>query len=65
MSWKPATEPSRLSLWMPGWVPPWLLGLIRWAVKLGLVSFALLVAVGLFYFYLSWQYDMREVAKIP
>ncbi|MCP5537578.1 MAG: transglycosylase domain-containing protein [Akkermansiaceae bacterium] len=65
MSWKPAAEPRRLDRWLPDWVPGWLRGLIRWCIKWSLVGAILALAVCLFYFYLSWQYDMRAVAKMP
>ena len=61
MSWKPATEPSRF----PEWVPGRLRGPLRWFLKWGLVALVLLVAISLFYFYLSWQYDIKAVAKMP
>jgi len=61
MNWKPAEEASH----SPRWMPDWLWGLGCSAAKWGLVSAALLVAVCLFYFYLSWQYKMEDVAKMP
>lgn len=50
---------------MPDWVPDWVCGLIRWCVKWGLVTVTLMVAVALFYFYLSWKYDLEDVARMP
>lgn len=61
MSWKPAKQPSRF----PDWVPERVRGPIRWCLKWSLVSFTLLVAVSLFYFYLSWQYNLGEVGRMP
>jgi membrane peptidoglycan carboxypeptidase len=65
MTWKPANDSTRTPTWIPGWIPSWLCGLFRWLFKWGLVSLAVLVAVGLFYFYLSLKYDLTEVSKIP
>ncbi|MBT8044469.1 MAG: penicillin-binding protein [Verrucomicrobiae bacterium] len=65
MSWKPAKEPSRVDRWTPDWVPDWLRALIKWSIRWGLVAFTMLLAVCLFYYYLSWKYDMNDVAKMP
>ena len=61
MSWRPASKPSRF----PDWVPMRVRGLIRWLIKWGLVMLTILVAVGLFYFYLALQYNLADVARIP
>ncbi len=61
MSWKSPQNPSRI----PEWVPAWMRGLIRWLLKWGLIGAALLIAVSLFYFFLSLKYDLTEVAKMP
>ena len=61
MSWKPAKKPSRF----PDWVPLWLRRLIRWSIKWGLVALTLLLAIALFYFYLAYKYELKEVARMP
>ena len=65
MTWTPANDSTRTPTWISGWIPSWVCGLFRWLFKWGLVSLAVLVAVGLFYFYLSLKYDLTEVSKIP
>ncbi|BDS06890.1 penicillin-binding protein [Oceaniferula spumae] len=61
MSWKPANQSSRL----PAWVPERLHRPLRWLVKWGLISSAILLAVVLFYFYLALQYNLNDVARMP
>ncbi|MFK7911471.1 MAG: transglycosylase domain-containing protein [Akkermansiaceae bacterium] len=61
MSWKPSKKPSKF----PDWIPPRLRGFIRWCLKWGLVSFTLLVAIVLFYFYLALKYELADVARMP
>lgn len=61
MSWKPSEKPSRF----PTWVPLRLRGFIRWSIKWGLVALTILIAVGLFYFYLACQYNLSEVGRMP
>ncbi len=61
MSWKPSKKPSKF----PDWVPLRLRGIIRWLIKWGLVSLTVLLAVGLFYFYLALKYDLSDVAQMP
>lgn len=65
MSWKLANEPSWWDRWIPGWLPEWARRLVRRCAKWGLFLAGLFLAVCLFYFYLSWQYDMDDVAKMP
>ena len=61
MSWKPAQAPSRI----PKWVPVKLRGCFKVLLMLPLLAMLVLLSVGLYYHYLSIQYDLDDVTKIP
>ncbi|NIP95570.1 MAG: transglycosylase domain-containing protein, partial [Akkermansiaceae bacterium] len=59
--WKPARRDSRL----PGWIPPGCQKVLRLGFRLGVTGFCLLLAVTLFYFVLSFRYDLEEITEMP
>jgi len=59
--WKPARRDSRL----PGWIPPFGQKVIRISFRLAIVAFFLLLAVLLFYWVISFRYDVTKIAEMP
>jgi membrane peptidoglycan carboxypeptidase len=61
MSWR--SEKSRT--FIPAWVPRWLQGPLRLAIRLGVLGSCVFLAGALLYFGLSLKYDLAKVAQLP
>lgn len=60
-NWKPARRDSRL----PHWIPPGCQKVIRIGFRCAVIAVCLLAAIALFYYVLSFRYDLKEVTEMP